>query len=498
MSVVIIKRNQSFMVVLPKGKFLPPAIINKMVIYDFRSKGKGQKAIPTIRFKFYVYNEVDNSYTFPDTSRDILESIIKIYPNAIIREDYDNSRYPVGLKSTSGYTPKKDQAKYIKHLVERPDNNNKYLLDLFTGGGKTYISTEALSQIGERYFLLTKAKYINKWKDDVKFYHGVKPEEVYQFRGLESFYAFFQIPEEIRDNIKIFMCSTTTMANLIKAYITGKEKIINPYTLFKDIKVNIMLVDEIHQHFESIYKANIVLNPRLLIGLSATLVTKDNALKKIYYQMFPEARRLSFTYYTPYIDYYLYRYTIRKNQRFKIKRGNYGYSHNLLENSIMKNYNTEIRYKEFIYKLIDRHYIQRRKPGQKAIVFVASIEFATKLTEYLQKQLKDMKVSRYVENDSYENLHGDDLDIIVSSHGSAGTAEDIKGLITVINTVNVDSYPTNVQVFGRLRDVDGVQMQFVQIMDKTIKQHSAYLKSQLTVLRGKPKSIIMNEYYNLI
>ena len=151
-------------------------------------------------------------------------------------------------------------------------------------------------------------------------------------------------------------------------------------------------------------------------------------------------------------------------------------------------------YLEFIKFVVNGTYIPNREfENDKCIIFVASINMATAITEYLQNEYQNIPVARYVEDDPYSNLH-ETNGIIVSTIQSAGTAEDIDGLITAINTHNMESYASNLQAKGRLRNKKGRKLIYVQTWCRDIPQHKKYLASTLRIFRGQLLSIVNIRY----
>jgi hypothetical protein len=111
--------------------------------------------------------------------------------------------------------------------------------------------------------------------------------------------------------------------------------------------------------------------------------------------------------------------------------------------------------------------------GDRCLIYCAGIEMCTIVTEHLRKLYPHLKINRYVEEDPYENLM--ESDITVSTLLSAGTAVDIPMLTTVILTTAVSSSPSNLQGFGRLRELkDGRPPQFYYFVCEDIPKHTEY------------------------
>ena len=133
-------------------------------------------------------------------------------------------------------------------------------------------------------------------------------------------------------------------------------------------------------------------------------------------------------------------------------------------------------------EFLDKDY----KKGNKLVIFVASIRFATMLTEYLKNRYKNLEVKRYVEDDEYENVIRPD--IRVSTMQSAGTAVDIPGLTVVLNTVLARSPIRNKQSHGRLREIKDTEVRYIYFYCTDIRKHKEFNNVRTEQLRPYSKT----------
>jgi superfamily II DNA or RNA helicase len=113
------------------------------------------------------------------------------------------------------------------------------------------------------------------------------------------------------------------------------------------------------------------------------------------------------------------------------------------------------------------------KEGDKAIIFCASIDFATYLTNFLKTRYQNFDVRRYVEEDPFENLM--EADVRVTTLISAGTAVDIAQLTTTVMTTSISSSQANEQGIGRLRPLkDGRTPEFAYLVCEDIEKQIEY------------------------
>jgi hypothetical protein len=102
-----------------------------------------------------------------------------------------------------------------------------------------------------------------------------------------------------------------------------------------------------------------------------------------------------------------------------------------------------------------------------------------------------LKVNRYVDEDPFEYLL--EADLCFSTVLSAGTAVDISMLKTVIMSNSLDSIQSNIQAFGRLREIKDLTLRFVYLVCLDIPKQVEYHKSKKELLIQRSKTY--GEYF---
>lgn len=158
-----------------------------------------------------------------------------------------------------------------------------------------------------------------------------------------------------------------------------------------------------------------------------------------------------------------------------------GYSHILLEQTIMKRGWMMDAYFKLIKKAIDDYFYPKHQANNKlrCVVTVATIEMARELKNYIEEQYTGIfeKVTTYVEGENVSNLYGATL--CVSTIIGAGTGHDIPMLATVIMTNAISSTKSNLQAIGRLRKLEienmpDIEHSFVYFVADNLDQHVKY------------------------
>jgi hypothetical protein len=120
------------------------------------------------------------------------------------------------------------------------------------------------------------------------------------------------------------------------------------------------------------------------------------------------------------------------------------------------------------------------------LVFSASKELCTILTERFSQQYPNLKVARYIDEDPYNVLLENDL--IFSTLLSSGTAVDIPDLYVTLMTTALGSREMNEQALGRtrrLKNYPDTTPKFLYLVCEDIDKHIDYHKRKIEYFRDK-------------
>jgi len=376
--------------------------------------------------------------------------------------------------------------------IEHPDK--LYVAEDYVVTHNTVIASDAVIKLNYRLGILILPKYIDKWIGDVKDLTNVDDEDIYIVRGGNS---LIDLMEEENPTYKIIIFSMRTVANYIKQY---EETVftypVEPGRLMEHLGIGTLLNDETHQEHHALFKASLYFEVRKLIGLSATLVSNQADVNAMYQILLPDKKRISNL-----LEYEKYLNVKAINYRLEFTRGiqyqrQQGYSHNLYEQSIMRN-NVLLRdYIDMILYYIAEGYISRRKQGEKLLIFAASIRMCTILRNYVSDVYKNLDVRRYVEDDPYENLM--EGDIVITTVLSAGTAIDVANLITVIQTISISSLQSNLQAAGRLRKLKDREVWYYYTYTRDIDKQYKMHKDRRQAIQHTTKEYLNVEYHKTL
>ena len=466
--------------------------------YNPRIK-KMQKRIDKV---YLAHINHDDTYHFNINM--LKDFMLTLAYKGISREDINitlDRDYPI-MPLDAEFSPDiklRDYQQQGNDILVKNDNKKYKLVDLATGKGKGILSIHAMVEMNRRTLILILPRYVDKWVEEITEVTDTTLDEIAVLQGSSKVLKILDEVEEVGVEdlpYKFIILTTNTMYNFIKDYEQNYRNDykypITPMDLTRILGVGTIVNDETHQQFHSIFRSMLFLDGKQFIGLTATLVTKDKSLKRMYDLMFPgDARISNLVEIDKYINVYAVRYSISNTKIIQYKRPQ-GYNHNLFESSMLRRSRLLHSYIEMVLHYLKEGYIKRRVEKDKCLIFVASVNMATLLTNKIRNLYPNLVVNRYVEDDPYENIM--EADITVSTHFSSGTAYDLPNLITVLQTVSLKSIQANKQNIGRLRNLKGKEMRYYYFYCKDIPNHLDVNRERIDIFNSIAKSYNHLEY----
>jgi len=413
------------------------------------------------------------------------------YQNTDLKVSTDKKKVTskVDLEFICKYGPRDEQSKFIDVMSD--PSINKSLVEARTGYGKTFMAAMTINNLKMRTIIYIRPTHMAKWTKDLKSYFLLDNSDIFEISGGDSIRELLAMPKE--DIPPFIVCSNVTLREYFTAYTNSSDfgYEVAPSDFMEKLGIGLLLSDESHQFFHNLYMAITLLNPQKVIGLSATLISKDKKMEKLYYSLFPDDTRLGLKFYKKFTDFLFVSYDaqdIRKTSG----DGPFGYNHNQFEQHILRNYNLKNNYFKMIKDQIEKHYITNGLEGDRLLVYAKSLNMIESLTNYLKLEYPDMSVKKYVRGSPYEDALLPD--IRVSHPDKSGAALDIAQLTTVVNTINIDSPSQYLQMAGRLREIPGRDVRFIQLYSTNIPKHKGYIVTNLRYIDTMAKSMSWSEY----
>jgi superfamily II DNA or RNA helicase len=369
------------------------------------------------------------------------------------------------------------------------------ILELQTGKGKTFTANKAIGTINKRVFqMLTRDSYIKKWQEDLRESFDFNDDELKIIRGTKPLADLIAEAKEGTLTAKWIICSTKTINTYITKYENGEDVIeeygCEPIELFKILRVGVRFIDEVHEHFETIYKMDCLTNVSETISLTATLIDDNELVERMMDVMFPKAVKPPKSEYDKYINVTSkhYRFANPYKTRIKYKQiGRKSYSHVQFEKSLLKSKRELQTFTNQLLSDVNGEYLMvRDDDSQKLIIFASTVAMCTHIVKSIKTRYPKEQVRKYTSEDDYTILMNST--IIVSTLLSAGTAVDIPGLRVALMTVAIGSRRQNVQALGRLRrmrNYPGVSPRFIYYVNDDIPEHIRYHQIKRRVFSNK-------------
>ena len=390
----------------------------------------------------------------------------------------------VDISLREGWTPRDYQERPIEWIVEDDDDK---LLPFRPGDGKTFMCLAALSRMKKRPLFVIKPRYIDKWISDFEEVTNTSSDEVLAIRGGSLLREWMEAYVEEDQGHKAVIISNRTIGDYIRDYEKGGFEGIPPYLIAEVFRTGVLVIDEVHQDFNLNYRLTTYLNVNKVIGMSGTFVSKDLTIKKMMYRMFSKEQRIEIHRKKPHIDIYAIRYEFENSMipsTYKYIR-NDAYNHIMLEQHYMKSPGLLYDYLSIIYGCFES-YINRRKDGDKCLIYCSSIALCYIVKYYICFKHPDLEVGTKVEGEEYSVILTSD--VIVSTVQSSGTAFDIPNLITVVQTIALDSIQSNLQSLGRLREQKDKTTEFYYLFSSDIEKQLTYHINKNEMFRELAKS----------
>lgn len=400
---------------------------------------------------------------------------------------------PAQFVMNAKFTSRDYQVPVIDYMV---DPGPTKVVTLQTGRGKTYCALKATERLATRTWLTVKGMYVEKWISDVREAFGLAQKEVMVVRGAKHLRTLIELAQHDLVDAPFLIATNRTIYDYLKSYERWRCEDagygVPPERLFETLKVGLCIGDEVHADFHLKFRQLLYTHAPKTIELSATLEHDDAFMNRVYEVAYPLRVRYQGAEYIKYITVKALQYGMAKESRNRIRfkqRGRKSYSHVEFENSLIKHRDILQSYLGMITQIVATAYIRVREPGQRMLIFAATVELCGIIANHLKRIHPDLAIARYVAEDDYEVLLSND--IVVSTVLSAGTAVDIDGLRIVLMTTALGSRQGNTQALGRLRIMKNwpdLSPEFYYLVCYDIEKHLEYHGRKIENFRDKVKS----------
>lgn len=457
------------------------------------------KKQPVKLTRYYGYR--DGKFHFPisilDLVLNILDSAKSRYPGEFdynIKYKQPNPvRHIENIEMQPGWKDRPEHQAAFEHLL----SSTKHLVgnNLQTGKGKTYVGVK-LFTIFKMPTLVICDGLTEQWRDNFLEKTTIPAERIYTIQGKPS------IDKLLNKTIK----SQYTEPDEYPWVIIGSMKTMRNWAFKEDqyadlpdlnevmagLGVGYAIYDEIHVNTRAAVKIMLTLNIDKNVILSATPMRATERENKIFNSIFPKGIIGGANVYDKYVIGTMYGYTLntRRSDDYFVQY-NYGYSHLKYEAILLKEKSLKTQFIDVLKKMLANEYfpyatITVDSDGEevptKCLIFVATVNMAIEVRNRLKSDYPERDIRTYLAKDPIDNL---EAEIIVSTIKSCGVGKDISNLVTVINTISINSKPSYMQMLGRLRKLNnGIDCRFVDIINTTIQHCNRHAASKMAILKS--------------
>lgn len=508
--ITIRMRTHHFLVtnITPRSRPCVITFARQLVQYGFSRGGRYPRPALKVfaastedrsEFRFHInhwnlFQEHLRMHRLTDAIVEIVDDVIDLY-----------EPLSVELPVKPHWVPRESQPFAIDYLTKPPPPRSKFV-DMQTGKGKSFCAMQGMSNVAHRTVGVMKPQFLEKWIDDMYRTYELPVEAYLVVRGSDQLIALLNMAMNNEIDAVVILISNKTMQNYIKLYEEHGRAIVDmgypcmPDEMWRVLQCGIRLIDEVHMDFHLNFKIDLYSHVHQSYSLSATLENKDQFIMRMYEVAYPMIQRYKGPAYDRYARARAVLYAFREPERIKCREnGSPMYSHNVFEESILKNNRVMAGYIELFNTVLKKEFFEEGfyQKGDKAILYCSSIDMCTAMADYFQKKHPDLVVKRYTGTDPYSNLM--ESDMVFTTLGSAGTGHDVAGLTFVFLSVAIRASAGNLQGFGRLRKLkDGRTPRFAYAVNEDNLKHMEYHEEKKDLLSSRALTYKQEFYPTLI
>ena len=416
----------------------------------------------------YGYEEEKSHFKCMKIQKGLLTSLL--VGNGLVPKYKDGGTFPYKAikKFEMKNAPKDNEQAHVINSVFRNfmEGENRSIVSLKTGKGKTYVATNLIHKLGVRTLIMVKSvKLRMQWMDSFRTHTTCK-----SIKSIESSRDLLNLLDDSAVEYDVIVCLHSTMRSFINEYgIKSFSKL-----LLKN-KIGMKVFDEFDLENGSMFKLDMHSSCRFNLYLSATdyksSKKEDVVFQKIFGHVFNIGKEYAHSLERK-GKFYLFSVPVSRELRNKV----YGYTPNGLEFSYTKFHKYAIDNfpsKPIVQHLWDTLIKQRYKNGLKTLFFIGrkttSEDFRKKLASLFNIPLHEIGIVN-------SNIPKDKIDynaskkIIISTSNSMGRGVDIKGLDTIVDLETRASRSNTSQVIGRVSRTGMKNIgTYIQLVDTTFE-----------------------------
>lgn len=394
------------------------------------------------------------------------------------------------LKMPASWAPYDYQEPLIDYIVA-PGHTK--VVTLQTGGGKTATALKAAELLGVRLGIVVLGRFVDKWVSDVKDNYSPGKNRIMVIRGYQQLKTVLHNAAIEPVDCDVIIITSTTLQQYIEHFKGSRFQdqepwLVRPELLWQTLGIGFRILDEAHMGFHNNFLIDLATHIPKSLYLSATLEPDDPFIEEMYKIAYPMSIRMDGGVLKKYAYVTAISYKLQFWQKARYTGFGGSYNHTEYEKWLMKKDKPLKNYLDLIYTVVQKEYLKKREPGQKMLIFAATIELCKIIRDDLRKRsdIRGISVEKYTGEDDYEVIVSND--IVVTTLGSAGTALDIPGLLCCLMTTSISSRQANIQALGRIRELKkwpNSKAHFLYFFCENISKQVEYHNKKKEIFNGR-------------
>lgn len=386
------------------------------------------------------------------------------------------------------FKPRDKQIPAVEFLSVKEAVNR--VIDAATGFGKSFLGLNTAMKCQQRTCFIMEPSHIKTWINSIPEQTYLSNKDIVVVQGSANLKALMELETMGQNDYKLIFISAVTLRNYFKEYEESFEfdYPVKPRDLFEHLKVGTLIRDEVHESIHSLVKQVIYAHVPRVVFLSATLVSDNKFINRIYEKVFPmDSRWKSEDNKHICVRSVLYdMYDPKRKIKFK---GFRGYSHVKYEQSIMKNDIACESYLEFLTRMLEASFVKKYEEGIKFLMICSTKEMCRIVAERFKKEFPQFTYGVYIHGAKDEELY--ERDVVISTPKGAGTGVDVPNLAVGWLTVGLSSTQLSRQIMGRLRPIKKYPERdpmFLYLTNKAIGAQKIYDQKRRQDIRFRSKN----------
>lgn len=377
----------------------------------------------------------------------------------------------------------------IRFLIDRSNHIHFRCLTLPTGSGKTVCAIAAMCYWCVKT-LIVASQLSQQWIDELLDKCTVSYKKLYEISGIDSLNALLSNKYN-PNSLDVFVASLQTLRNGVESGV---------YKRFcEKFGIGLVIVDEIHMATYTQMYVNMQADISETIFLTATPFRSDPAETSTFHKALEKLPRFGEDvnrFMTKYINA-IWVFYDSKPSYIEQRKCQTWHGFSCIE--FAKNtFNSQPR-RLIIYDILKWAIditLKSIDEDEKIAVIIELTQHVKMTVDWLSQEFPNVSVGDYSSNMN-PNVKADSLKkkIIVSTDKSFGTGSDLKGKLRVlINTITFNSKVTATQMPGRLRNIPGKSVYYIDLVDKGYRRTWQHYQNRRKIIESYCKSTRVMNY----